>query len=145
MIKIICFGKIKENYLKDGINDYLKRMSKYHKIEIIELKDDNDIKKEENDLLKYMDLKARNIVLDIQGSSISSEGLATVIDKSFNEKGTINFIVGSSNGLSDAIKQKADLKISFGHMTMPHGLFRLVLVEQIYRAFKINNNESYHK
>ena len=145
MIRIICLGKIKENYLKVAIDDYFNRINKYHKIEIIELKDDENISFEERELLKYIDNKDYNIALDIKGIKVSSTDLALVIDKTFCNYGRINFIIGSSNGLSDAVKDKCQLKVSFGDITMPHGIFRLVLLEQIYRSFKINNNESYHK
>lgn len=145
MIRIIALGKIKEDYLKDAINDYLKRLSKYHKVEIIELKDDIDILKEEAQIIKYIDNRDYTIALDIQGEKVSSTKLASLIDTTFTHYGNINFIIGSSNGLSDKIKMMAQYRMSFGDITMPHGLFRVVLLEQIYRAFKINNNESYHK
>ena len=145
MIRIICLGKIKESYLKSAIEDYFQRISKYHKIEIIELKDDSNILQEEAEILKNIDQKDFNIALDINGTEISSNEMANIIDKSFCSYSKINFIIGSSNGLSDKIKNICNMRISFGKITMPHGLFRLVLLEQIYRAFKINNNESYHK
>ena len=145
MIRIICLGRIKENYLKEAIQDYYNRITKYHKIEIIELKDDENIANEEKEILKYMDPKDYNISLDISGIKISSTDLAMLIDKTFCSHSQINFIIGSSNGLSDNIKNKCQLRMSFGDITMPHGIFRLVLLEQIYRSFKINNNESYHK
>lgn len=145
MIRIICLGKIKEEYLKNAIDDYVKRISKYHKLEIIELKDDSNIEKEEEQILKYLDTKNYNIAMDINGSKIDSVSLAEKIDSTFINYGTITFIIGSSNGLSNKIKNLVNAKISFGDITMPHGLFRLVLLEQIYRSFKINNNESYHK
>ena len=145
MIRIICLGKIKEAYLNDAINDYLKRISKYHKIEIIELKDDDNILKEQEEVLKYLNTKDYNIALDIQGEKVSSPDLARIIDQTFCSYGHINFIIGSSNGLTESVKAKCQKQISFGNITMPHGIFRVVLLEQIYRAFKINNNESYHK
>ncbi len=145
MIKIICFGKIKEDYLKDLINDYLKRINKYHKIEIIELKDNDDINKETDDLLKVLNLKEYNIALTISGKSYTSEDYAKHLDNLFNYHSNINFIIGSSNGLSNEVISKCNEQISFSHLTFPHGLFRGILLEQIYRAFKINNNERYHK
>ena len=145
MIRIICLGKIKEDYLKDAIADYFKRISKYHKIEIIELKDDENILNEEKEVLKYIDNKDYNIALDIEGIKVSSTDLALLIDKTFCSYGRICFIIGGSNGLSDKVKERCQLKMSFGGITMPHGIFRLVLLEQIYRSFKINNNETYHK
>jgi len=145
MIRIICLGSIKEKYLKDGINDYLKRISKYHKLEIIELKDNIDIKKEEDQILKVLNPKHFNIALDIDGNQMGSLDLAKFIDSKFMYYADVTFVIGASNGLSERIKNKMNLKLSFGKITMPHGLFRLVLLEQIYRSFKINNNESYHK
>jgi len=145
MITIICIGKIKEKYLLEMVNDYYKRIQKYHKITIIELKDDNDIIKETSAISKVLNEKHYNIALDIKGSFYSSNDLATLIEDTFNHHSNITFIIGSSNGLDETILNKCNLKISFSKMTFPHGLFRGILVEQLYRAFKINNNESYHK
>lgn len=145
MIKVICFGKIKERYLEEGINDYLTRIKKYHKIEIIELKDDNNILKEDQALEKYLNNSDYKIALDIQGTKVSSVSLATLIEQRLMYNSNITFIIGSSNGLSNQVLNKVDYKMSFGDITMPHGLFRLVLLEQIYRGFKIINNERYHK
>ena len=144
MIKIICIGKIKENYLKEGIEDYLKRISKYHKISIIELPDSN-ITNEANEILKHLDAKDYIISTCIEGNSISSTELANKIDKIFITNPCIAFIIGGSDGLTDEIKNKSDYKLSFSSLTYPHGLFRLILLEQIYRSFKILNNETYHK
>ena len=145
MIRIICLGKIKEEYLQNAIEDYKKRIGKYHKIEIIELKDDEDINKEESQILKYIDSKNYNIAMVIEGKQVSSLELAKTIDNTFINYSNLTFIIGSSNGLSNKIKSMVQCQMSFGNITMPHGLFRLVLLEQIYRSFKINNNESYHK
>ena len=144
MIKIICVGKIKENYLKDGINDYLKRINKYHKIEIIELNDSN-ILNEETEILKHINSKDYLIAMCIEGENISSVDLANKIDKTFITNPCITFIIGGSDGLTDNIKNKCDYRLSFSKLTYPHGLFRLILLEQIYRSFKILNNETYHK
>ena len=145
MIRIICLGKLKELYLKDAVEDYTKRISKYHKIEIIELKDNEDIMIEEDQIIKYIDSKNCTITMDITGKPIDSIGLANLIDNNFNYTNNITFIIGGSNGLTDKIKNLSNYQISFGNITMPHGLFRVVLLEQIYRAFKINNHEKYHK
>ena len=144
MIKIICIGKIKENYLKDAINDYLKRINKYHKINIIELPDSN-INNETNEILKHINEKDYLIAMCIEGSNLSSVELANKIDTTFITNSCITFIIGGSDGLSDEIKNKCHYKLSFSKMTYPHGLFRLILLEQIYRSFKILNNETYHK
>ena len=145
MIRIICLGKIKEKYLQDAINDYYHRIMKYHKIEIIELKDDKNIVNEENSLLKYIDNKSYNIAMVITGNKLDSISLSKKINEIFNHYATINIFIGSSNGLSLNVLNRMDYLLSFGDITMPHGLFRLVLLEQIYRCFKINNNEKYHK
>lgn len=145
MIKILCVGKIKEGYLQDLINDYLKRISKYHKIEIIELKDDSNYQKETSNLLEHIKSSDYNIALDIKGKMVKSEEFASIIDKTFLTNSTITFIIGGSLGLNDEIKSKCQQIISFSHLTFPHGLFRGILLEQIYRSFKILNNETYHK
>ena len=145
MIKILCVGKIKEGYLQDLINDYLKRISKYHKIEIIELKDDANYLKETSNLLEHIKTSDYNIALDIKGKMVTSEEFASIIDKTFLTNSTITFIIGGSLGLNEEIKSKCQQIISFSHLTFPHGLFRGILLEQIYRSFKILNNEAYHK
>lgn len=145
MIKIICLGKIKEEYLKKLISDYQKRISRYHRIEIIELNDSNDLKKEANDISKHINNQDYVIALDIQGEDIYSEELAQKIDNTFLSHSTITFIIGSSYGLDETIKQRANYRLSFSKLTFPHGLFRGMLLEQIYRSFKILNNETYHK
>lgn len=145
MIKIICLGKIKEAYLDELIKDYYKRIQKYHKISVIELKDENDLAKEARAIEAQIGPKDYVIACDINGQKMSSVEFAKYLDASFLKTSTIVFLIGSSYGLDDSIKARANASISFSTMTMPHGLFRGVLLEQIYRAFKINNNESYHK
>lgn len=144
MIKLICAGKIKEKYLKDGIEDYLKRINKYHKMEIIEIEDATP-EIEEVKILKYIDNKDYVITLEIEGDMLNSVQLADKIDKTFITNSNITFVIGGSYGLSDNIKKKANYRLSFSKMTFPHGLFRLIFLEQIYRSFKILNNETYHK
>ncbi len=146
MIKIICFGKLKENYLINAVNDYFERINKYHKISILELKDSENIIDEEKELLKIIQNdKSYKILLDIKGEEVSSIEFSTLINDKLTHFSSITFIIGSSNGVSENIKNFVNQKISFGKITMPHGLFRAVLLEQIYRSFKILNNESYHK
>lgn len=145
MIRILCVGKIKEKYLNDLINDYFMRISKYHKIEIIEVKDNDNIKKETIELEKYINNKHYNIAMNIKGNIYTSESLASRIDNLFNSNSTITFIIGGSNGLENSVLDKCNEQISFSNFTFPHGLFRGILLEQIYRIFKINNNERYHK
>lgn len=146
MIKIICFGKLKENYLVNAVNDYYERVNKYHKISILELKDSENIIDEEKELLKTIQNdKSYKILLDIKGEEVSSIEFSTLINDKLTHFSSITFIIGSSNGVSENIKNFMNQRISFGKITMPHGLFRAVLLEQIYRSFKILNNESYHK
>ena len=150
MIKIICIGKLKENYLKEAVNEYSKRLRKYTKINIIELNDVsnmdiNSIIKKEEEILKHLDSKDYIIVLDIYGTSIDSVELANKLLNTFISYSNITFIIGGSYGLSDKIKSLANYKLSFSKLTFPHQLFRVMLLEQIYRSFKINNNEEYHK
>ena len=145
MIKIICVGKIKEKYLTDLIYDYKTRISKYQKIEIMELKD-NNIEGESNEILNHLNNKDYNILMDIHGKKINSVDLSNLIDSKFTTGyNTITFIIGGSNGVNEAGKENVQMLLSFSDMTFPHGLFRGILLEQIYRSFKILNNESYHK
>lgn len=145
MIRIICLGKIKESYLTDLIEDYKKRISRYHKIEIIELKDENDLTIEKNNIERYLKKDEYLIALDIEGKELDSVELANKIDETFINYGTITFLIGSSYGIHEELKQKANFRLSFSKMTFPHGLARGILLEQIYRSFKILNNETYHK
>ena len=145
MIKILCVGKIKENYLKEMIDDYKKRISKYHKIEIIEVKDEDDLEKEKEHLLSFISSRDYVITLEILGNVVSSENLAKKIDELFLNYSIITFVIGSSLGLHDDIKKRANFALSFSKFTFPHGLFRGILLEQIYRSFKILHHESYHK
>lgn len=145
MIKIICLGKLKEKYLVDFVNDYLKRISRYHKINLIELKDEDNLQKEEENILKYIEEKDFIITLEIEGKEFTSVEFANLIENTFITHSNITFIIGSSLGLSSTIKKLSNLSLSFSKMTFPHGVFRGILLEQIYRAFKIINHESYHK
>lgn len=144
MIKLICVGKIKEKYLTDGINDYFKRINKYHKFEIIEV-EDSIPSIEETKIMKYIDNRDYVITLEIEGKNLSSPQFADKLDKTFISNSNITFVIGGSYGLSDNIKNRSNYKLSFSNMTFPHGLFRLIFLEQLYRCFKIINNETYHK
>lgn len=157
-IKIIVVGKLKEKYLKDGIAEYLKRLKSYANLKIIEIKDeaasqtlsDAEIEQikvvEGKRIIEKLPDRARVIALDLKGKQLTSEDFAEEINETMTY-GTsqIAYIIGGSHGLSQEVLQKTDLKISFGKMTYPHQLMRLILVEQIYRAFKIIRNEPYHK
>lgn len=145
MIEVICIGKIKEEYLKNLISDYEKRISKYLKLNIKELPDSENILDEEEKILKNIDNKSYKVLLDIKGNKIDSIELSKLIDKTFISYPKITFIIGGSNGVTEKVKSIADYRLSFSDMTFPHGLFRGVLLEQIYRSLKIINNESYHK
>ena len=151
MIKIVCVGKIKEEFYNDAINEYLKRLKKYTNIEIIEVLDegieDKDIalKKEKDKLLKVINPKDYLITLEIDGKEIDSIELSKKIESIFLINSNITFIIGGSYGLHNEIKSMSNFKLSFSKMTFPHQLFRVILLEQIYRSFRIINNEKYHK
>lgn len=151
MIKLITVGQIKEKYLKEAIEEYKKRISKYTNIEIIEVKDEGLVEeekaknKEAEKINKHISDRNYLITLEIEGQQMTSPDFAKKIDNILIENSNIVFIIGGSYGLSDEIKNKARLHLSFSKMTFPHQLFRVLLLEQIYRAYKINNNESYHK
>ena len=157
-ITILCVGKIKEKFYRDAIDEYAKRLSKYCKLEIIEVADEKtpdkaaslieeNIKKKEGERL-LLRLKEDSYVctLEIGGKEYDSLSFASFIEKAgINGKSHITFIIGGSLGLSDEVSAKADCKISFSKMTFPHQLMRVILSEQIYRGFRIINNEPYHK
>lgn len=144
MIRIICVGKIKEKYLVNMIEDYYKRINKYHKLEIIECLDSN-IKEEKERILSKLNNKSYKVALFIDGDVLSSVELSKFIDNKLMNYSNIDFIIGGSNGIDNEILEMVDFKLSFSKFTFPHGLFRAILLEQIYRSFKILNNESYHK
>lgn len=150
MIKIICIGKIKEKFYKEAINEYLKRLRKYTKIDIIEELDIDDninvsLLKEKENILKHINKKDYIITLEIEGDNISSMQLKDKIKNTLEINPNIVFIIGGSNGLHDDIKKISNYHLSFSNLTFPHQLFRVILLEQIYRSFKIMNNETYHK
>lgn len=153
-ISIICVGKVKEKYIIEGINEFLKRMQSFAKMKIVELKEDgNDssrnisIEKESEDILKTMEkLGGYNILLDIQGKNFSSEEMSEEIERlTVNGVSSINFIIGGSYGVSESVRKAVDMRLSFSKMTFPHQLMRLILSEQIYRWFSIIKNTKYHK
>lgn len=151
MIKIICVGKIKEKFFKDAIEEYKKRISKYTKLDIIEVTDvDNQsidviLLKEKELILKHINDKDFVITMEIDGSEINSIDLSKKIETTLISYPNITFIIGGSYGLHEDIKKKSNFSLSFSKMTFPHQLFRVMLLEQIYRSYKIINNESYHK
>jgi len=139
MITIICLGKLKENYFKEAEKEYLKRLSKFVKINIIEIKECKDI-------IKYIKDNCYLIALDIKGLSFSSESFSKEIEQlQINGISNIIFVIGGASGLSQEILNTSNLNLSFSKMTFPYQIARILLVEQIYRAYKIMNNETYHK
>ena len=157
-ITLVSVGKIKDKYLQLGIDEFKKRLSRFCKLGLIEVKDEalseraseRELEivrqKEGNLILNKIPDGAYVIVMDIDGKQLSSQQLADKMrDVATYGQSHIVFIIGGSVGLADEIKKRADLKLSFSKMTFPHQLFKLMLMEQVYRAFKINTNESYHK
>lgn len=151
MIKIIAIGSIKEKYLKEAIAEYQKRLQKYTSLEIIELKDesfddiDKTLNKEAEKIKKHISEKDYIITLEIEGKQLDSVEFSKKLENIQLETSNITFIIGGSYGLSSEIKEMSNYHLSISKMTFPHQLFRVILLEQIYRAFKIKNNESYHK
>ena len=151
MMKIICVGKIKEKFFTEAMKEYEKRISKYTKLKIIEVEDYNInnekiIKqKEKEQILKHIEQKDFIITMEIDGKELSSVELASMINKTRETNPNLTFIIGGSYGLHDEIKKLANYKLSFSKLTFPHQLFRIILLEQIYRSYKIINNETYHK
>ena len=151
MIKIICVGKIKEKFYRDAIDEYIKRLSKYTKLDIIEVDDisgktpEISLEKEKELILKHINPKDYVITLEIEGQSYNSLELAQKIDQVLSINSNITFIIGGSYGLHSDIKNLSNFKLSFSKLTFPHQLFRVIVLEQLYRSFKILNNESYHK
>ncbi|HFI0464520.1 TPA: 23S rRNA (pseudouridine(1915)-N(3))-methyltransferase RlmH [Streptococcus suis] len=157
-IEIICVGKLKEKYLKNGIAEYLKRLDAYAKVTLIELADEPTaenmspveiqqvLEKEAEKITQRLAPDRKVIVLAIEGKLISSPELAATLENyaTYGDS-KVSFIIGGSLGLADQIKNRADLSISFGRITLPHQLMRLVLVEQIYRSFRIMKGHAYHK
>ncbi len=149
-IKLICVGKLKEKFWVDAQNEYIKRLQKFCKFELIELNEKNQtssvketLDREGEDIISKME--GKTILFDVKGQAISSENLAELIEKTAFSSSVISFVIGSSFGVDEQVKNKADKKISFGPITLPHNLARIVAIEQIYRAFNIISNTSYHK
>ncbi len=155
-INIVAVGKLKENYLKDAINEYSKRLSKYCSLNIIELPDKNipdklndsiinQIKDSESEkIIAHIPKNSYNICLDLSGKMYTSEEFAEKLSSLQITNSSITFIIGGSLGMNDTLKNRCNEKICFSKMTFPHQLIRVFLLEQIFRSFKINNNEKYH-
>ena len=157
-ITIIAVGKIKEEFFEDAVKEYSKRLSKYCKLNIIEVKDEQTKEnasateedmvkeKEANRILEKISDSSKVIALAIEGKEFDSEGLADEIEKyRINGDSDITFVIGGSLGLHKSVMDRASVKLSFSKMTFPHQLMRVILLEQIYRLFRIINNEPYHK
>lgn len=157
-IKIVTVGKLKEKYLKDGITEYSKRLSRFANLEMIELADEKTPDRaSDSENQKILELEGTRIlskigdrdfviVLAIEGKTLSSEEFSKQLEQApINGFSTLTFVIGGSLGLSPQVKKRANLSISFGRLTLPHQLMRLVLVEQIYRAFTIQQGSPYHK
>lgn len=156
-IQIICIGKIKEDYLKNAIEEYSKRLSKYCKLEILELPDEkipdnlntsltNEIKQKEcSNIIKHLKKSSYNIALDLSGKQLTSEQFSEKIENLSMITSNITFIIGGSLGLTNELLHCCQEKLCFSKMTFPHQLIRVFLLEQIFRGFKIAHNETYHR
>ena len=142
-INIVCVGKIKEEYLRLAIAEYVKRLSRFAKVEVKELPEGRSLSEEAAPILRAA--KGFNVALCVEGQKLSSEAFAQKIKTQCDKGEEISFIIGSSYGLDRTVKNNADLKLSFSDMTFPHQLMRVILLEQIYRAFMINSGSEYHK
>lgn len=156
-INVICIGKVKEKFFRDAIDEYSKRLSKYCKLNILELPDEkipdklnlnleNEIKNKEcENIINHIKKDSYIICLDLKGKQFSSEELSKNIENISMQSSNITFIIGGSLGLNEKILNIANQKICFSKMTFPHQLIRIFLLEQIFRAFKISNGETYHR
>ena len=156
-VRIVCVGKIKDSFNKQGIDEYKKRLSRYIKLDIIEVddakikenaspKEEEIVKKEEGiRILKQVKDNEYMILLDLHGKEIDSVEFSKIIDTTSIKFSTITFVIGGSLGLSDAVIQRANYRLCLSKMTFTHQMTRVILLEQIYRSFKILNNEVYHK
>ena len=157
-IRIVCIGKLKERYWSEAVEEYSKRLSRYCELEIVQLKEarlpdrasladeQNVIFEEGQSILKNLKEGSQVITLEIKGKELSSEGLAAYLGElQLEGKSDLTFVIGGSLGLSEQVSARADFRLSFSRMTFPHQMMRVILLEQIYRAFKILRNETYHK
>ena len=142
-IYFVVVGKIKESFYREAVAEYAKRISRFAKVEIKELPEGANLETEADDILRS--IKGYTIALAVEGEKLSSEKLAGKLKKLTDAGKEITFVIGSSCGLSDRVKMAADYKLSFSDMTFPHQLMRVILAEQVYRAFMINAGSTYHK
>jgi len=147
-VEILCIGKLKEKYWKDALAEYEKRLHAYCSFKITSLKESrtDDIAEEGKELLDHIGKERYVIALDIKGREFSSEEIAGKLSSlALGGKSKVTFMIGGSNGLSNEVLERADMRLSFGPATFPHQMMRVILAEQIYRSFTIIRNESYHK
>ncbi|MFD2627428.1 23S rRNA (pseudouridine(1915)-N(3))-methyltransferase RlmH [Oceanobacillus kapialis] len=157
-ITLVSVGKLKEKYLKQGIQEYMKRLSAYARVDIVEVADEKapenmsdaemlEVKRKEGErILSHISQDTYVITLEINGKMLSSEQLAVKMDElATYGKSKIAFVIGGSLGISDEVQKRSDLALSFSKMTFPHQVMRLILLEQVYRGFRINRGEPYHK
>ena len=141
-INLVCVGNLKEDFSRKNQDEYLKRLSAFCKVNVVEIKEQNQLENTANILEK---LKGFVVLCDLGGKEISSVDFAKKIEDISQTNSCITFVIGGSYGVSDAVKNAANFKICFSPMTFPHNLFRIMLLEQIYRAFTISTGKSYHK
>lgn len=154
-INVVCVGKIKEKYFQDGALEYIKRLSRFAKVNVVEIKERNIVNEpNESEILEILrregedikkELKGRLVCMAIEGKKVSSKSFASLIERAKNANGEITFVVGGSYGIDKSVKNVCDELVSFSDMTFPHTLYRVMLLEQIYRAFTILEDGKYHK
>ena len=156
-IRIICVGKLKERFYREAAEEYLKRLSRYADVSVVELSDEKTperasekereqiLRKEGERILERIRDDEKVIALAIDGKKYSSEGFSSLISDIRDESRDLAFVIGGSLGLWDQVMKRSDMGLSFSDMTFPHQLMRVILLEQVYRAFRIMNNEPYHK
>lgn len=156
-VTVICVGKLKESYLREGCSEYMKRLSAFSKVQIVEVAEERaSDNPSENEIKNIIDKEGKRIVdripkgscvipMCIEGSEYSSPDFSAALENISLNYSSVAFIIGGSFGLSDEVKKLGKIKLSFGKMTLPHQLARMILLEQIYRAFSISNNSKYHK
>jgi len=147
-IKILCVGSLKEKYWKDAAAEYVKRLSRYCSLSLCEIKESrsDDTDEEGKRILEKIKKEDHVTTLEIKGKALDSPGMAGEMEKlALSGKSSLVFVIGGSEGLSDSVSRRADMKLSFSRMTFPHQMMRVILLEQIYRSFKIIRKEKYHK
>ncbi len=149
-VNLICVGNLKEKFWTEAQNEYIKRLQKFCKFNVIEVQEQNGLSSTKETLLKEGKLilekiKGQYFLFDVAGKAVSSEKFATLIEDEAQCSSTINFVIGGSYGVSEEVKAGAKGRLSFGEITLPHNLFRVVAIEQIYRAFNIISGTQYHK